>query len=325
MSPTRSPISVVIPSFAGRALLSQHLPNVLKQLQPGDELIVVDDASPAPDDTIAWLETFAKQHAASKVRIHSIKHAENKRFAASINTGVADAQHDLIWLLNNDVSPLTPHSVSLAQAWFAQDKTLFAVGCAEVNKPDTSAKKSGRGTGNFARGLLVHWYDPNQSDPLTLWTSGGSMFVDRLKFLKLGGMDTLFAPAYEEDRDLSYRALKRGWNLRHDVSIVVHHKHETTNASVFGNRGIAVTSWKNQFLLVWKNLSDPTLILQHLIWLPYHLTISNLRERGAVGTGFLRALQQLPDVLSARKQESRHWQRSDREILLTYGSTPPKA
>lgn len=323
MAQSRAPISVVIPSYAGRNLLEQHLPNVLKQLQSGDEIIVVDDASPAPDDTIAWLESFAKQ-TTSKVRIIGIKHTENKRFAASVNTGVKAAQHNLVWLLNNDVSPLTPESVRLAQVWFEKDPTLFSLGCAEVNQPDLSAKKSGRGTGNFARGLLVHWYDPNQNEPITLWTSGGSMFVDRGKFLQIGGMDPLFAPAYEEDRDLSYRALKRGWNLRHDANLVVHHRHETTNASVFGNRGIAVTSWKNQFILIWKNISTPTLILQHLLWLPYHLTISNLRERGAVGAGFLRALQQLPDILHARGQESRHWQRSDREILLTYGSTPTK-
>lgn len=324
MSKTRPNISVVIPSYAGKKLLQKHLPDVLEQLIPGDEVIVVDDASPEPDDTMSWLETQAEKHEKNGITIVGIQHVRNQRFAATVNTGVQAATKDIIWLLNNDVSPLTDKSVEKAQYWFDQDKKLFAIGCAEVQTSSPNAQKFGRGTGNFRRGLLVHWYDSEQTLPTTLWTAGGSMFVDREKYLELGGMDQLFAPAYEEDRDLSYRALKRGWNIRHDVEIVVHHQHETTNTSVFGQRAITIASWKNQFLIVWKNIGDWSLLAQHLLWLPYHLVITNWREKGAVGLGFWQALQRWPKVLAFRRTERANWKKNDHDILQTHGSTPPQ-
>lgn len=315
-----SSVSVVIPSYKGQALLAQHLPEVAKQLQSGDEIIVVDDASPEPDTTESWIQEQAKKYQKQGVSLRCLKHPKNLRFSAAVNTGVSAAQHALVWLLNNDVSPITENSVEKAHRLFANEATLFAVGCAEVQSLAPNAQRFGRGTGNFQRGLLTHWYDSEQNSTKTLWTAGGSMFVDRAKFLEIGGMDTLFYPAYEEDRDLSYRALKAGWSVRHAPEIVVHHQHATTNQTVFGNRGIQVASWKNQFLLVWKNISDPTFLLQHWLWLVYHLTISNLREKGAVGQGFFWALRLLPQVLKKRKQQAAHWQRTDRELLDQFGS-----
>lgn len=324
MSPQRPSVSVVIPTYAGKKLLQKHLPDVLKQLQAEDEIVVVDDASPATDDSMVWLQKQVSDYAKSGITLTIRQHQKNQRFAATVNTGISAAQHNLIWLLNNDVSPLTKNSVSRAWQWFQNDPKLFAVGCAEVQTDKADAQKYGRGTGNFQRGLLVHWYDPDQTLTKTLWTAGGSMFVDRKKFLAIGGMDPLFAPAYEEDRDLSYRALKRGWTILHDAEIIVHHQHETTNSSVFGQRGIAVASWKNQFLLVWKNVSDPLFLLQHFLWLPYHITISNAREQGAVWQGFWQALSRLPLVWKFRSAESQHWRISDKELLKTFGSQPPK-
>lgn len=325
MTKKRPSISVVIPTYNGQALLAKHLPDVIAQLIEGDEIVIVDDASPDTDRTLEWLADFAMASAPSGVELQLIKHPKNQRFAAAVNTGVQAAKHQWIWLLNNDVSPITEDSVEKLLSWFSSDPTLFAVGCAEVTSRGPDAKVAGRGTGHFQRGLLVHWYDPDQTQNKTLWTTGGSMFFEKAKFEDIGGMDTLFAPAYEEDRDLSYRALKRGWHILFDPSVVVLHQHETTNASVFGNRGIANASWKNQFQLVWKNISSPSLLLSHFFWLPYHLVVSNFREGGAVGRGLWQALRQLPSLLEKRALEKPHWQRTDQEILLAYGSRPPQS
>lgn len=324
MKTSRSPITVVIPSYSGKPLLEKHLPKVLTQLQAGDEVLVVDDASPDPDDTDTWVAQQAEKWDPKDISIRVIKHATNQRFAAAVNTGVQHAKHSHIWLLNNDVSPLSTNSVHQLLEHFARNPHLFSVGCCEVDSQEINDNRAGRGTGNFQRGLLVHWYDPDQDEEKTLWTAGGSMFFDRQKFLELGGMDTKFAPAYEEDRDLSYRALKRGWDLLHDPDVVVLHQHETTNRTVFGNRGIAVASWKNQFLLVWKNITDLDLVMAHLFWLPYHLLVSNLKEKGAVLEGFIWALKFLPEALQDRAQLTSVQARTDREVLELAGSTPPK-
>ncbi len=303
-------LSVVIPTYNGRHLLQKHLPRVLEILKPGDEVIIVDDAS--SDDTEKWIRSVTT---APKISLHYKKHSKNRRFAAAVNTGVRLAKRPFVLLLNNDVSPLSEDFRAEILYPFLHDPELFAVGCAEVSTTQADAPISGRGTGGFRRGLLTHWYDSNQHSPTTLWTSGGSMAFDREKFLEIGGMDTLFYPAYEEDRDLSYRALKHGWKIRFLPHVRVLHQHETTNSSVFGRRNMEIMSWKNQFLLVWKNITDPILLLQHVFWLPYHLTISNLKTKGVVGAGFIQALQQLPDLMRQRRSAYKLWKRTDKAVL----------
>ncbi|MCD8484487.1 glycosyltransferase [Candidatus Woesebacteria bacterium] len=225
------------------------------------------------------------------------------------------AKHPFVFLINNDVSPLSQDIRERILEPFVHDPELFAVGCAEVATREKDASISGRGTGGFRRGLLVHWYDSNQNNSTTLWTSGGSMAFDRAKFLEIGGMDTLFYPAYEEDRDLSYRAVKHGWKIKFLPQAKVLHQHETTNTSVFGRKNMEIMSWKNQFLIVWKNITDRNMLLQHVLWLPYHLTITNWKTGGAVVRGLWRALQQFSEVRRKRRQVARLWERSDRAVL----------
>jgi GT2 family glycosyltransferase len=308
----RENISVVIPTFNGLNLLKKHIPDVVALLQKNDEIIIVDDAG--TDDTPSWTQTQNTTYQKQGIQFISARHDKNQRFAAAVNTGVAHASHNFVFLLNNDVSPLTPQSIDLFLRWFPNPK-MFAVGCAEVQEREKNAHISGRGTGGWKRGLAVHWYDPNQTLSNTLWTSGGSMFFDKKKFLELGGFDTLYAPAYEEDRDLSFRALKHGWDVAFDPEIVVHHQHESTNKYVFGQRKMADISWKNQYLFVWKNITDTQMLFSHLLWLPYHLIISGKRSQGSSARGFWLALAQLPQALSHRMQVQKLWKRTDKEVF----------
>lgn len=310
----RENISVVIPTYNGLSLLKKHLPDVIATLQKGDEIIIVDDAG--TDETPDWSLQQEQKYEKAGIAIRCIRHEKNQRFAAAVNTGVAHAQHNYIFLLNNDVSPLNEKSVTLLLRWFAEP-TMFAVGCAEVGERTKDATISGRGTGGWHRGLAVHWYDANQALSNTLWTSGGSMFFDKKKFITLGGFDTLYAPAYEEDRDLSFRALKHGWKVAFDPEVIVHHQHESTNKDIFGQRVMADVSWKNQYLFVWKNITDKDLLASHLLWLPYHLILSGYRSHGSSVRGFIRALHQLPQAFFHRQQVSPLWKRSDRNVFAT--------
>lgn len=308
----RESISVVIPTYNGLQLLKKHIPDVVAILQKNDEIIIVDDAG--TDNTPHWTDQQNTTYQKQGIQFLCARHEKNQRFAAAVNTGVAHASHNSVFLLNNDVSPLTEKSVELLLRWF-RDPKMFAVGCAEVQERVKNARVSGRGTGGWKRGLAVHWYDPNQTLSNTLWTSGGSMFFNKKKFLEIGGFDTLYAPAYEEDRDLSYRALKHGWRIAFDPQVVVHHQHESTNIDVFGQRKMADVSWKNQYLFVWKNITDAQLLLSHLIWLPYHLTLSAKRSQGSSLRGFGQALQQLPQALNHRMKVCTLWKLTDTQVF----------
>lgn len=301
-------VSVVIPSFNGRELLSKNLPFVLAACsawnKKGWEVIVVDDAS--NDGTCNFLRKTYPQ-------IKFVIHLENKRFAVACNSGVKAAKGDIIVLLNNDVVPHEDFLEPLVDL-FADNK-VFAVGCREKDQKGKNSILSGVGVMAFKRGLVIHWRGQDQDALETSWVTGGSGAFDRRKWLEIGGMDPLFRPAYEEDRDLSYRAKKHGWKILFEPKSIVDHHHETTNKIVFGNEMINVISFKNQFLFVWKNITDFSFLLQHFLWLSYHLSVTNLRTRGLLMKGFFLALKQLPEALKSRKKVKRLFILPDKEIL----------
>ena len=201
-------ISVVIPSYNGRSLLEKNLPAVLKACTTWNnsdwEIIIVDDAS--TDTTVSWLkQTYP--------RIKVIQNFTNLRFARSVNKGVAAAQGEIVILLNNDVKPQPDFILPLIKHF--QDKAVFAVGCLEKN----GGILGGRGEGKFSRGFIIHWRPRNQDSKDTLWVTAGSAAFRKSIWDQLGGFDPLFRPAYDEDRDLSYNALKSGFIIASYYSI----------------------------------------------------------------------------------------------------------
>ena len=280
-------VSVILPNYNGAALLQKHLPNVMLACAPDDEIIVVDDAS--TDESLKVLASFFP-----KVKVIKLK--ENQRFAGACNEGVKQASHEIVVLLNTDVSPQKTTFRNL-EACFQNQAEVFAVGCSEK----ANHLISGRSCARFARGMFIHARHPNQESGFSAWASGGSMAVRRSYWNKLGGMDTLFRPAYYEDIDLSYRAWKNGWKVLFCESAKVDHHHESTNKAIFGRWKMEVMSHKNSFLFFWKNVSDLRLWTSHCFWLPYHILVGGVRTRGALPLGFFRALLQLPELLSFQR------------------------
>lgn len=301
-------VSILIPSYNGRDLLKKHLPEVVAACQnwgkAGWEILVVDDAS--TDDSRSFLKT-------SYPRVRLISHKTNQRFAVSCNTGFKFAKGEIVVLLNNDVSPEKNFLKPLLVRF--EDPLVFAVGCREIDFKENKPFLSGRGEMKFKRGLVVHWRADDQGCKTTHWAAGGSSAFSRDKWLALRGMDTLFRPAYEEDRDISYRALKHGWKIFFEPESVVFHHHETTNIKIFGEKKIKIVSFKNQFLFVWKNITDFKYILQHILWLPYHLVFTGLKTRGLLTLGFLLALRQLPEALKSRIEVKRLFVKKDKELI----------
>jgi len=296
-------ISVVIPNYNGATLLTKHLPNVIKHT-PGAEIIVVDDNS--TDDSIKVLKINFPT-----VKIVALE--KNNRFAAACNAGFASAKGDIVILLNSDVSPKKGYLQPLLKHF--KNNQIFAVGCKETQLVNGQTQKSGRGIGDFKRGFLVHWKPKNQNKSDTLWTTGGSMAASRKIWHQLGGMDTIYKPAYWEDIDISYRAKKLGYQVIFEPKSIVFHNHETTNVKELGRFLMKLSAYKNQFLFVWKNITDFSFILQHLLWLPFHLIFTTIRSKGLFLLGFFWAIIYLPQVLSSRISRAEQVVNSDHNIL----------
>ncbi len=293
---TKKPsVSVVIPSWNSEAQLKQNLPYVFAAAKAvGAEIVIVDDNS-SFDNSAKYLKSLG-----SKIRFYANK--GNEGFSFTVNRGVSLAKGELIMLLNTDVRP-SPDCFRQAIKYFADD-SLYALGF--------NSGEAWMG-GEWKGGLFHHFkVEPtassrNTSNP-SLWASGGQAAFSRAKWLKLGGMDLLYKPFYWEDTDMGYCAWKRGWQVLWAPECKVVHDHQkSVIAGNFTKKFVMDTAARNQFLFIWKNISDPIFLLAHLLRLPYYL----LKYPGPV----LAALALLPKALAKRSRESHFWQRRDRAIL----------
>lgn len=305
-------VSVIIPNFNGQALLAKNLPKVITAC-PNCEIIVVDDSS--HDDSVAYLEKNFKNVAV-------IKNKKNLGFARAVNIGAKKASSKFILLLNTDIAPQS-NFLESALSHFKNGKNtkLFAVALADQSHEDGKIIVRGRGGAKFTKGFLNHFAQKPQKGE-TLWVSGGSGLFDREKFERLGGFDPVFAPFYWEDIDLSYRARKVGLKCIFELKAKVDHYHEEgtikkTHSSFF----IKTVSYRNQFLFVWKNISDYAMISLHLLWLPYHFLRALLTLDIAFFLGFLWALAKIPQLIFKSQLSDVSGQLSDKEILNAFSES----
>jgi len=270
-------VSIIIPNYNGRHLLKKYLPAVIKAC-PQAQIVIVDDAS--TDDSVKFLKKHFPQ-------VKIIVNKTSQRFAVSCNRGIKAAKGEIIILLNSDVAPKKGFLKPLLKHF--DDDKVFAVGCLEIQTINDKKEISGRSICRFKRGFLTHHKAENQQGHSTCWAAGGSMAVDRNKYLEIGGMDPLYKPAYWEDIDLSWQAKKRGWLVLFESKSQVYHNHETTNISAFGRKKMELMATRNQILFVWKNIRGRQL-LEHFLWLPYHLVFTTVRTKGIFLEAFIQAV-----------------------------------
>lgn len=312
-------ISIVIPNYNSAESLLKNLPQVLKT--GADEIVIVDDGS--TDGSLEQIKNekrgdraFGKRSLLSLREIKIIENKKNLGFSSAVNRGVKEASGEIVVLLNTDVSPEQDFLKPLI-SHFA-DPQVFAVGCLDKSVEDGKVVLRGRGVGEWKRGFLVHRRgEIDKTD--TLWVAGGSGAFRRNLWKKFGGFDPLYNPFYWEDIDLSYRAQKSGYKILFEPKSQVLHEHEQgvirRNFSPFYIKTIA---YRNQFFFVWKNITDINLLLNHILWLPYHLVRMLLFFDFAFWLGFTLAILNLPKVIRSRWQVCRLFVKNDKKIITSF-------
>jgi GT2 family glycosyltransferase len=244
-------ISVVIPTWNARGLVTRCLDSLRAQLFEGFEVIVVDDAS--TDDTAAVL---ARDYAAVRV----VGRAANGGFAKAANAGIRAARADLVFLLNNDVT-LEPDCLEkLWNAAAASDAALFCPvmlaegeGPAVVYGAGDLLRRSGRpeaaGAGTF--------YADRAFPDRVFGVSGGAALIRREVFDTVGLFDPAFV-AYFEDADFCCRARLAGFTARLLPHVFVWH----TGSASLGGRHLwrARRCCANHAALVLKNYPAGALV-----------------------------------------------------------------
>ena len=279
-------ISVIIPTYKNVAQLVQNLKTNIPFLR-GYEIIVVNDF---PHESIQEaLSPFSE--------IILIENKMNLGFAGAVHTGIAASQHKYIFLLNSDVV-LQDNSYLKAVKQLAEDKNIFAVSFCQKEKDGGYV---GKNSIYWDRGFFQHKKADEFLNGINGWAEGGACVIDKKKYYEIGGFDTLYSPFYWEDIDLSYRAWKTGYSIYFNRNIVVEHHHESTIGKYFDRDRIYKTVYRNQFIFIWKNISDCKLLIGHVLWTIRMLPIMLFKDRAFI-IGLWNALLKLPSIINKRKQ-----------------------
>jgi GT2 family glycosyltransferase len=313
-------LSIVIPTYNGEKLLRTNLPNVLesvKDYKKGTvEIIITDDPSNDNSEKIikAFFDSIKEKNITGKTI--SNKNKKESGFSKNVNRGVSLATGDILILLNSDVVPHKDFLQPLLSHF--DDPKVFAVGCMDESLEQGRTILRGRGTGRWQKGFLMHAKgDINKEN--TLWVSGGSGAFRKTIWEKLKGLDTTYNPFYWEDIDLSYRALKSGYQtLFEKKSIVVHEHEKGTIKSKFKPVAIQKIVYRNQFIFVWKNITDIQYLTSHIFWLPYHFVNALRRKDWMFFIGFYLAMTKFSEVMRVREQAKKLFTLSDKQVLKTH-------
>jgi len=308
-------VTILIVNWDGKHLLQECLPSVIEAITcdgGNHEILVVDNGS-----TDGSVEFIRKNFA--QVRVVELD--RNYGFTGGNNRGVDEARTDIVVFLNNDM--IVDHGFLRPLLNGFSDPAVFAV-TSQIFFADSTRRReeTGKTRARFERGFLYLWHDEirpedvNRESLPVFWAGGGSCAIDRSKFLAIGGLDALYRPFYVEDTDLSYQAWKRGWKCLLAPASRVLHKHRSTSKAKFGNRFVDNTIRKNQFLFIWKNVTDARMILDHIVNLPrVHGRAMLDDEPGLEIRAFFRAVRQLPEALRKRLATRPQYILSDREVF----------
>lgn len=275
-------ISVVLPNYNGRNLLAANLPSVFAALQTAAvefEVIVSDDAS--TDESVAFLKENFKD-------VIIVSQKINRGFSPTINSGIARASKQLVFLLNTDVFLLPDFFENLFHYFDHPD--TFGVSGRFIGLSDDKIQDAGKYPLLLASKKIqpFNFYIDSPSILVTtLFVSGGGALVDREKLNLLGGFDEIFAPFYYEDTDLSMRAWRLGWKCYYEHSAVCRHPASTTINKFNKKRKIWITTQRNKLIFhslhlnatskwIWYFRQAITLIVQAIAlrW-KYHIAFFN--------------------------------------------------
>ena len=294
-------ISVVIPHYKNKARLYANLHHNLLFLKEC-EIIVVNDYPEEP---------LQKEMTQKFPTILVIENEKNLGFAGTVAVGIARANNPYILLLNNDVL-LRDDGFQKAVTYFDKDASLFAVSFRQIEKNGLFV---GRNRIYWEGGFFQHSQADATKNGINGWAEGGSMLFDKKKYERINGFDVLYSPFYWEDIDLSYRAWKAGYTILFDLNITVQHHHETTIANNFSASQIKTIAYRNQFITIWKNISDGKMIYSHVIQLMKNLVLYPFRTENEFIVGFWMAFLLIPQIMKKKGQQKKLWIKSDKEIF----------
>ena len=214
--------SIVIPVFNHFAHTLDCLRAIAAHPPLADcEILVVDDgSSDATADALVQVDGL---------RYH--RRSDNGGFIAACNDGAALARGEVLVFLNNDTVP-QPGWLDALLGTFDSQADAGLVG-AQLLYPDGRLQEAGGVVFNdgsaWNYGRFAAADDPRFSYLREVdYASGAAIAIPRALFLRLGGFDTRYAPAYYEDTDLAFAVRDAGLRVLYQPAARVVHDEGTS-------------------------------------------------------------------------------------------------
>ncbi len=303
-------LEIFVLNYNGSALLIECLPSIVeasKRSRHPCALTVIDNDS--TDDSLELLKNNFRD-----VKVLRLKN----RVLCSFNEAVHQSRADIVVLLNNDIKVEFDFLDPLVKVFEDRDDAFLAAPRAETfdgRRYEGGLSKLGFRHG-FPWGMTRYpGYEKKIGLPGLTMAAGFGAFR-RSIFLELGGFDDLYLPGTVEDTDLCFRAWKEGYRSYYAPQSRVYHKGQATFGKHFGSAKLLAINQRNLCLFVWKNVSDPALLLSHTILFFPRVFYFLLKGRPEFAWGNAWAFLRMPAALTRRfAQSGRPRRRTDREIF----------
>ena len=222
-------VSVVIPHYGGKDILSECLVSFKTCTYSNLEIIVVDNAS--PDDSVQFIKSNFPE-------VNLIQSEYNRGFAGGCNFGAQHAKGNYLLILNNDTtheSDWIDHLVNMMES----NSNISAVQPKIKNFGNRDYFDYAGACGGFidkycfpfARGRIFNTIEKDEGqydDPCKIfWASGTAFLTRKSTFDTLGGFDeTLFA--HMEEIDYHWKSQMLGNEIWVEPASVIFHKGAVT-------------------------------------------------------------------------------------------------
>ena len=221
------PITIIIPHFSKQRALEETFKELQLQLNPDDDLIIVDDHSPdgVPEfDCLCTKVIRPPKHTPHIYRLNTLR-----------NYGLQHATHDFCIILDPDCIP-SPHFLDNARKMC--DASVLFGGCIDRVQEDGTVKLDSR-----RRGDKSFWCDFKDGGEVYIY--GGCMLFSKSRTKLVGWFNEEYNGAWgAEEHDFASKCYHSGIRLRFSTELQVTHQWHPENRDGYKrNKDILV---KNQ-------------------------------------------------------------------------------
>jgi GT2 family glycosyltransferase len=245
-------IAVVILNWNGVQLLEQFLPSVVEH-SPEATIYIADNAS--TDDSISFV-------LANFPSVKIVKNDTNLGFAGGYNDALENIDAEIYALVNSDIEVTENWLQPILKTFENETETAIIQPKILDFKRKEYFEYAGAAGGfidefgyPYCRGRIFNTLEKDNgqyNDNCEIfWASGACFFIRSSVYKELKGFDADFF-AHQEEIDLCWRVINKGYKIKYNYESVVYHVGGATLQK--GNPKKTYLNFRNSLLMLTKNL-----------------------------------------------------------------------